>query len=507
MIVLLLLLTLAALVYPLFKGRDTLATREAFDANVYKDQLRAIDRELDEGQIDREDAEAARIEISRKLLAAAEKAEHSPAMKQQGRQMSRAMAMALVVAVPLFAVALYLQVGSPALPDLPLEARARVAPVPENKIAELIRRAEQRLASKPDDAQGWEIMAPIYLRHQMYGKAENAFRQSIRLSGPNAERLSGLADAIVLGNNGIVTDDVLPILKKAIKADPDHPKPHFWMGLYFEQHGKYDLAEQTYTTLLKTSGEDVVWRPTVAERLNVVRKKQGLSPIRVAGIKRVQEPDIKLGDALKADTGKKVASAGRMPGPTAEQMRAARNMSAGDRQAMINSMVARLSNRLYKQGGDLKSWMRLVNVLNVQGKKDEARKAVEAGKKNLGTREAAAQLDGLAARLGLGGSVPPARSRVAGGMPGPTAAQMRAARNMSARDRQAMINSMVARLSNRLYKQGGDLKSWMRLVNVLNVQGKKDEARKAVEAGKKNLGTREAAAQLDGLAARLGLGS
>lgn len=401
-IVLLLAATLAALLFPLFRGRDTLETRDAYDANIFKDQLKAIDRELDEGQIEAEDAESARLEISHKLLAAADKAEQQPSMKATGRQMSRSMAIALALTVPLMAVGIYLKVGSPHLEDLPLEARVRVAPVPKNKIAELIARAEQRLASKPDDGKGWEIMAPIYLRHQMYGKAENAYKNAIRLLGSNATRLSGMADSIILANDGIVSDEVLPTLKRAIKADVNHPKPHFWMGLYYEQNSKFKQAEDLYTTLLEKSAEQVPWRATVVERLNEVRKKQGLPSTKVAGVKTIPVPEIKLGDALKADAGKSTASK-PMSGPTADQIREAGKMSVTDRQEMINNMVSQLSTRLYEEGGDINSWMRLVNVLNVQGKKDEAEKAVLAGKKNLSKdAQAMAQLDALAKRLGLG---------------------------------------------------------------------------------------------------------
>jgi cytochrome c-type biogenesis protein CcmH len=177
-------------------------------------------------------------------------------------------------------------------------------------------------------------------------------------------------------------------------------------------------------------------------------------------------------------------------------------MSANDRQSMINNMVARLSTRLKEQGGDLKSWMRLVNVLNVQGKKAKARAAVQDAKKNLANQNgAAAQLDALARRLGL------ASTQTSQPLKGPSADDIKAAGQMSAGDRSTMINNMVARLSTRLKEQGGDLKSWMRLVNVLNVQGKKSEARAAVQDAKKNLRNSSAAAQLDALAKRMQLGS
>lgn len=406
-IVLLLVLTLSAILWPLFRGRDTLETREAFDANVYKDQLKIIDRELDEGQIDPEEANAARIEISRKLLEASDLADKHPSMKAEGRQLSHFAAIGLGLTIPLFAVGLYLQVGSPALPDLPLEARAKMVPG-QGKIAELIARAEQRLKQKPEDGRGWEIMAPIYVRHQMYGKAVAAYQNALRLLGSSVARLSGLADAMVLLNDGIVGDDVVPILKRAIKADTNHPKPHFWLGLYHEQNSQFKQADEVYTNLLKKSGAQADWRPMVEGRLDEVRKKQGLPPVKIAGIQAKPKPEIKLGDALKssekkADKPAKSADAAPSIGPTAEDVKRAGQMSADDRQSMINNMVSGLAERLNEEGGDIASWIRLVSAYNVLGKKAEAHKTVQAAKKNLeNDKQAVAELDALAKRLGLG---------------------------------------------------------------------------------------------------------
>ena len=283
-IIVLLAGTLGAILYPLYKGEDTFLSREAFDANIFKDQLKAIDRELDEGQIEDKDAQSARIEISRQIIESSDKADKSPSFSAEGRELSRTSAIALALVVPLLAIGLYLKIGNPELPDLPLEARLQKTPQ-ENRIASLIARAEQRLAKHPDDARGWDIMGPIYLRNDMYGKAKTAYENAIRLQKPTAKRMAGLAEAMILGNGGIVSDEVLPILRQAIKMDDNLPKPRFWMGLFHEQTGNLSKANSTYSVLLKETYEGLPWRSTVEARLDGVRKKLGLSPMKIAGIK------------------------------------------------------------------------------------------------------------------------------------------------------------------------------------------------------------------------------
>ena len=164
------------------------------------------------------------------------------------------------------------------------------------------------------------------------------------------------------------------------------------MGLYHEQGSRFAKAEGIFTELLTKSDAKSSWRPTVSKHLNAVRKLQGKPLLQIAGIK--PSAKIKLGDA-RAKQGLK--------GPSAEDIKNAKNLSAGDRQAFIESMVARLSKRLYDQGGDVKSWMQLVRVLNVQGKTQEAQNAVVAAKKNLkNDKKAIAQLNAFVKQLGLG---------------------------------------------------------------------------------------------------------
>lgn len=397
MVAVLLLATLAALLLPLYRGRDEIETRGAYDANVFKDQLKAIDAELAEGLIDAEDADAARIEISRKLLAAADQAEKKPKMIAAGRQQSRIAMMALGIGVPAIALSLYALLGSPGSSDMPLYARLQQAPQ-QQKLEELIARAEMQLQQHPDDGRGWEIMGPVYLRHGLNEKAIAAYKNAIRLLGSNGERLAGLVDAMIFANDGVVSDETVPVIKQAIAADPDQPKPQFWLALYDEQGGRADAAMKGYTQLLERSASDQPWRQTVLERLNGLRKQQGLPETQIAGL-----PPAAVAEAPMSEVPMSEAPVGEAPmtkGPSAEDVKRASEMSAEDRQAMIGNMVAGLAERLKSEGGDLASWMRLINAYNVLGRKMEALDAISLAKKNLENDGAAiAKLEQMAKQL------------------------------------------------------------------------------------------------------------
>lgn len=85
------------------------------------------------------------------------------------------------------------------------------------------------------------------------------------------------------------------------------------------------------------------------------------------------------------------------------------------------------------------------------------------------------QIEQLAALAGVRYTLP----APAGAMPegrGPTAADMAAASDMTAEDRQAMIRSMVDGLAERLADEGGPPTEWARLITALGVLGDTERA-------------------------------
>jgi cytochrome c-type biogenesis protein CcmH len=62
------------------------------------------------------------------------------------------------------------------------------------------------------------------------------------------------------------------------------------------------------------------------------------------------------------------------------------------------------------------------------------------------------------------------------GAPGPTAADMAAAANLSADDRSAMIRAMVQRLADKMAQTPGDVDGWMRLGRAYSVLGEQQKS-------------------------------
>jgi cytochrome c-type biogenesis protein CcmH len=119
-----------AVLWPL--SRETRrAPARAADLAAYRDQLAEIERDLARGLIAPPEAEAARIEVSRSLLAAAD-ADQADAPASGALFRRRAASVLALLGVPLIAGGLYFTLGSPDLPGAPLAARLAL-PTPAEK--------------------------------------------------------------------------------------------------------------------------------------------------------------------------------------------------------------------------------------------------------------------------------------------------------------------------------------------------------------------------------------
>ena len=357
---------------------------DAFDSAVYRDQLGEIDRDRARGLIGEEEAEAARVEIARRLLAADSKAEASAGISS-GTGRARAATIAVAVALPLLALGLYIVYGSPRLPDQPLAARLQ-DPSSDQNLEALVARVETRLREHPEEGEGWDVIAPVYMGWQRYADAADAYAQAIRLLGESAKRLSGQGQALVLANNGVVTEEARRALERAVALDQTLLEPRILLAIAKEQDGQFQASIEDWRALLDKAPKDAPWREMVEKKIVTAEAHLASKPMTEAEGSTSQQLEKGPGDADLA----------------ASQNPAAQNMNLAERQAMIETMVQRLATKLDQDGGDLAGWLKLVRAYSVLERKADALKALERAKSQFsGDAEALQQLDALAAELGL----------------------------------------------------------------------------------------------------------
>lgn len=381
----------ASLIVPLARNSGTAVASKEGEAAVYRDQLRELERDKGLGLIGAQEAEYARAEIGRRLIAAADGDAAAP-VSVRGRH--SVVTLGVTLFIPAIGLCLYIMLGSPGLPAQPLEARLEN---PGNNLDLLVAKAERHLAQNPTDGAGWDLLAPIYFRGQRLGDAELAYRNAIRFLGEGPARLAGLGETLVAASDGIVTEDARSAFEAAIRLKPDDPRVRFYLALALEQTGKASQAKEAFEALAKDSPAGAPWMALVNEHI----AKVGGAPVTAPA-----------------------QGAGRAPGnPTQDQVAEIQSMVPADRQAAIRGMVDTLAARLEEEPRNLEGWLRLVRSYAVLGDREKASLALASGLKIFPpASEEGRQLVTVSQEMGLSGESPAADGTVTNETVSPKAA-------------------------------------------------------------------------------------
>ncbi|MBI3937480.1 MAG: c-type cytochrome biogenesis protein CcmI, partial [Betaproteobacteria bacterium] len=170
-------------------------SRSAVNIAVYRDQLRELEADLRAGTLGAEHYEKARRELEARLLEDVEGGDAIAGRPQRGR----GAAIALGVAVPLTAIALYLVVGSPQmLSPQQTAAGGEAHGVSAQQIEALVERVVVRLKANPEDAEGWIILARSYSVLGRFPEAARAYANAVARIPRDARLLADYADALAM---------------------------------------------------------------------------------------------------------------------------------------------------------------------------------------------------------------------------------------------------------------------------------------------------------------------
>ena len=332
---------LYAVIWPLARLSGSVRSGGS-DMEVYRDQLDEVERDLAVGLIGKAEAEAARVEISRRLLAAADAAQATPPTfnATSAPRRRRAVAAASLLMLPIVAGGLYLRLGSPELASEQSVAQ-RNATAAEQSVESLVAQVEAHLERNPDDGRGWKILAPVYMRLGRYADAVAAWRNTLRLLGDSAEREANLGEALTAEANGIVTADAKAALVRAVALDGTNVSARYYLGLAAEQDGRREDAAKIWRELIAEAPPGATW---VSDVRNALARVEGNS----------NQP----------------------PGPTAAQVAAAADQPSAQQAATTQNMVERLAERLKVSGSDPEGWLMLVRSYAALGEKDKATAAI-----------------------------------------------------------------------------------------------------------------------------------
>lgn len=292
---------------------------------------------------------------------------------------------AALVAIAAVAVALWKR-QAPALPapasmsgDAPVDA------------ASMITRLEAQLRNNPGDAPGWRALGWAFFRTGKFAEAASAYARAVQIDPKKAEDWSSLGEARVMAGPGDVPADARQAFTKAIAIDPKDPRARYFLGVAKDIAGDHKGAIDDWLALLADTPVGAPWEADVRRLILDVGAKE---KIEVASRLAAIRPAPPSGGAA-------IATAA-IPGPTAEEMRAAAQMPKGQQDAMIQNMVDGLEAKLKADPRNVQGWIMLMRSRMSLGETAKASAAYRGAQAAFADDDATrAQIDAAAHELGV----------------------------------------------------------------------------------------------------------
>ncbi len=357
---------LLLLVPPLLRSAGSGPDREEFDREVYRDQLDELERDRARGLINDAQAEAAKAEIARRMLATAEKGGNAGAPKTA--RSGRLLAVLLALVLPVGALAVYGSVGRPDLPAQPLASRnlEQERGGPPKSVLAAMDKLKAQLAENPNDLQGWLILGQAYTKMGRNADAADALRHAVALNKDDVEIQGLFGETLVSANDGMVPEEAVAAFGAVLAKEPKDPRARFFAALARFQAGDQQGALDRWSALMAESPADAPWVPVVRDQIREAAVALNLDPAKVTPQPLPPEQ-------------KEQAAQGQPGGPqTAPNAapNAPANMAGQDE--MIRGMVANLAARLDADPSDVDGWLKLARSYGVLG---EPAKALDAARK------------------------------------------------------------------------------------------------------------------------------
>jgi len=163
---------------------------------------------------------------------------------RESRRLTPLLAVVIVSTIAV-SVGLYNYVGSPDVPS----AGAQSGELPDMDV--VMKSLRQRLASNPDDLNGWKMLARSQMTLQRFDDAVTSYERVMELDeGRNAQTLVDLALAILSRDGTAIEGRSAALIESALALEPNNPAALFYSGVASANRGDTELAASRWEILL-----------------------------------------------------------------------------------------------------------------------------------------------------------------------------------------------------------------------------------------------------------------
>ena len=253
----LVLLCLLWLLFGLFRADTSSTDQEAVNISLARERLAALEAALGNGAIDQSTFDSEKEQLEYDLAGTLKSENEANKLNKRGHFGAATL---VVLFVPIAAGALYLKLGDPSAithsPQAASDASVTGGSATDNSSAaqapallDLLPQLEERLATSPDDIDGWRLLGRSYLSVGEFDGARSAFEKAIALDDSDVATLAQLAETIAMTQNGNLAGEPLALLEKATALDRDHEHTLWLMSIARQQAGDHAAALEGFDIL------------------------------------------------------------------------------------------------------------------------------------------------------------------------------------------------------------------------------------------------------------------
>ncbi|HEV7912702.1 MAG TPA: c-type cytochrome biogenesis protein CcmI, partial [Albitalea sp.] len=196
---------------------------------------------------------------------------------------SAALAAALALFVFGVAGAGYAWLGAPGRLDLGPGSGAAAAAADAasqakaaEQVSALVDQLAERLKTRPDDAQGWQMLARAQGALGRQAEAAEAFRKAARLKPDDATLLADFAFALAMANNRSFDGEPQQLIDRALKADPTNTRALALSGSAAFTRKDYRAAVKHWERLAQLEPADSPFAEQIRNSIAQAREMAGL---------------------------------------------------------------------------------------------------------------------------------------------------------------------------------------------------------------------------------------
>ena len=191
----------------------------------------------------------------------------------------------LAVGVVAIAAAGYFLIGKPAPQgdaEQPQMVSADGKPAPHatgaDQSAAMTDKLAQRLKEKPDDVEGWSMLARSYSVLGRHAEALKAYEKASNLRKDDPTLLADYADSLAVNNNSNLEGEPMKLVDRALRLDPKNLKALYLAGTYAFNKKDYTSAITFWEKLVQVGPPGNVFATQVEPAIAEARNLAGLPP-------------------------------------------------------------------------------------------------------------------------------------------------------------------------------------------------------------------------------------